>query len=175
MENPDQFDESLEAETVEEETTGHECPYCGKILKTEKSLMKHMEKCDGNPKNAKEPEKAPWVPEACPTCGKTFKTELGYHKHIEAAKCSAPAPKRERVPMTDEEKAAKRKEYVSRWVEKNVTIQIRLGKESEELVFVNERVAELQQEDESAGWATYFRNLLAADMKKFAKRAAKGE
>ena len=168
--------EEIEAETAEveaDEPIEHECPYCGKTYKTEKGLMGHMEKCDGNPKNATEEEESAWEPEACPTCGKVFKTELGYHKHVERGTCEPKGEKKERVAMTDEEKAEKRKEYVRRWVEKNVTIQIRLGKESEELEFVNERVAELQEEDESAGMATYFRALLEADMKKHARKAAR--
>lgn len=171
MENPEDF--NIEAETAEDAKTEHECPYCGKVLKSEKKLFSHMEKCDGNPKNAKEPEPEVWMPQDCPKCGKTYKTKSGFDKHVES--CEGPKVKAERVPMTDEEKAAKRKEYVDRWVEKNVTIQIRLLKGGEELDFVNARVEELRAEDPTAGWASYFRNLLTADMKKYAKRAAKSE
>ena len=169
-------DFELEAETAEDEADEpieHECPYCGKTYKTERGLIGHMDKCDGNQKNATEEEAEPWQPTECPKCGKLYKRQSSFEKHVES--CEGPKTKRERVPMTDEEKAEKRKEYVRRWVEKNVTIQIRLGKDSEELDFVNARVEELQADDPSAGWATYFRELLAADMKKHARKAAKSE
>ena len=115
-----------------------------------------------------------WAGDNCPKCGKPYKSLAAYTKHVKS--CKGAKVKVERVPMTDEERAAKRKEYVQAWVDKNVTIQIRLLKGSEEMDFVNDRVAELRAQNPEAkkiGWATYFSSLLSKDMKRHAKKAAK--
>lgn len=119
-------------------------------------------------------DKRSWAGADCPKCGKPYKSQAAYDKHIKS--CKGAKVKVERVPMTDDERAAKRKQYVQAWVDKNVTIQIRLLKGSDEMDFVDARVAELREQNPEAkkiGWATYFGNLLAADMKRHAKKAAK--
>lgn len=112
-----------------------------------------------------------WNGADCPKCGKPYKSQAAYDFHVKS--CKGPKVKVERVPMTDEERKAKRKEYVQRWVDKNTTIQVRLLKGSEELDFVNDRVAELQKDNDKAGMATYFSGLLQAEMKRHAKKAAR--
>jgi uncharacterized C2H2 Zn-finger protein len=139
-----------------------DCPKCGKTYKTQAWFEKHVESCTG-PKD-KIASLFKFEPTDCPKCGKTYERQTWFEEHVES--CTGPKDKVERVPMTDEEKAAKRKEYVQRWVEKNVTIQIRLLKGGDDLAFVDSRVEKLREKDENAGWATYFRGLLEADKKK---------
>ena len=107
-------------------------------------------------------------PTNCPECGKTYKRQTAYDKHVKS--CTGPVVKAERVPMTDEEKAAKRKEYVQRWVDKNITVQIRLLKGSDDLAFVEAQVEKLQETDEKAGMATYLKQLLVTAKKSAIKR-----
>jgi len=169
--NPEEFETGggqeaevpeTEAETVDEEIVEYVCPKCDKTYKREASLVKHVKRCKG--KKHETLDNRDWTPEPCPKCGKTYKRKAAFDKHVES--CEGPKAKVERVPMTDEEKATKRKEYVQRWVDKNVTIQIRVLKESDDMEFIDSQVAKLKEDDESAGWATYFRNLFAADKKK---------
>jgi hypothetical protein len=56
------------------------------------------------------------------------------------------------------------------WIDKNVTIKIRLLKGGDDLAFVDSRLEELREKDENAGWATYFLGLLEADKKKAIRR-----
>ena len=116
-------------------------------------------------------DKRGWAGADCPKCEKSYKSQAAYDKHVKS--CEGPKVKVERIPMTDEERRAKRKQYVQAWVDKNVTIQIRLLKGSDEMAFVDARVAELREDNPKAGWATYFGNLLAADIKRHKKRAAR--
>jgi uncharacterized C2H2 Zn-finger protein len=153
-------------EDVDEQPIEYECPKCGKTYKRESALVTHVTTCEGAPEDVI-PE---FEPTDCPKCGKTYKRQAAYEKHVES--CTGPVVKAERVPMTDEEKAAKRKEYVQRWVDKNITIQIRLLKDSDDLAFVEAQVELLQETDENAGMATYFRELLAKAKKNAIKRGA---
>lgn len=126
------------------------------------------------------PDKAPdvtkdnrlWMPKECPKCQRLLKTKKGYDKHIKACKKE---PSKPRVVLSDEERIARRKAGVQRWVDKNTTIQIRLLKGSSEMNFVDARVAELREQNPEAriGWATYFLSLLSKDMKRHAKKAAR--
>jgi len=145
------------------ETTEYTCPKCDKTYKTEKGLVKHVKDCKGDKHETL--DNRDWRPTECPKCGKLYKTKKGFDRHVKD--CTGPKPKKERVVMTDEEKALKRKEYVQRWVDKNETIQIRLQKGSDDLAFVEAQVAVMQETDEHAGKATYFRTLLVK-----AKKAA---
>ena len=172
---PEDFEEEATEETVEEvddtvdlpdddEPIEYECPKCGKTYKTEKGLVNHVAKCPGKP----EPEPEPvWMPTKCPKCDKLYKTKTGYDRHV--ASCEG-EQKPKRIPMTDEEKLAKRKEYVQRWVDKNVTIQVRLLKGSDNLAFAERQRDILREDNEKAGFATYFMGLLAADKKKAIKQ-----
>lgn len=162
----DKFEEEvLEAETVPEDVpTEYECPLCDKTYKRESALVNHVKTHEG-----KAAEVVPaFEPTACPKCEKVYKRQAAYEKHI--ATCTGPVVKAERVPMTDEEKATKRKEYVDRWVAKNVTIQMRLLKGSDDLTFVEAQVELLQETDENAGMATYFKQLLVKAKKAAIKR-----
>ena len=119
-------------------------------------------------------DKRGWDGADCPKCGKPYKSQAAYDHHIKS--CKGAKVKVERVPMTDEERATKRKLYVQRWVDKNECIQIRLLKGSDELAFVNARVEEMRAKNPEAkkiGWATYFASLLTQDMKRHAKKAAR--
>jgi len=115
-------------------------------------------------------DKRLWMPKECPKCNRLLKTENGYDKHIKACKKE---PSKPRVVLSEEERIARRKAGVQRWVDAREVIQIRLLKGSDKLAFVNDRVAELKEQNPKAGWATYFGVLLAKDMKRHAKKAAK--
>lgn len=111
-----------------------------------------------------------WLPKECPKCQRLLKTRKGYDKHTKA--CTK-EPSKPRVILSDEERILRRKEGIARWVAKNTTIQIRILKGSEDMAYIDARVAELQELNPKAGWATYFIGLLEADKKRHAKRAAK--
>jgi len=164
---PEDFEEktaAVEETASDDEPIEHECPKCGKKYKSERGLVNHVAKCKGKP----EPEPEPiWLATNCPKCGKTYKTKAGYDRHV--ASCEG-EKKPKRIPMTDEEKLAKRKEYVQRWVDKNQTIQIRLLKDGDDLAFVESRLEVLREDNERAGFATYFMGLLAADKKRAIKK-----
>ena len=168
---PEDFEEEVVKEKTAEETVGddepieHECPKCGKTYKSERGLVNHVAKCKGKPEPEAE-EKAVWLPTPCPKCGKLYKSQAAYEFHVKS--CTGPKPKR--VPMTEEERIARRKAGVQRWVEKNKTVQVRLLKDSDDLAFAESQVDSLRDDNEKAGLATYFMGLLAADKKKAIKK-----
>lgn len=166
---PEDFAEEVVEKTAEE-TVGddvpieYECPKCGKTYKSERGLVNHVAKCEGTAEA--ETEEKVWLPTDCPKCGKPYKSEAAFDYHVKS--CTGPKPKR--IPMTEEERIARRKAGVQRWVDKNQTIQIRLLKDGDDLAFVETRLEVLREDNEKAGFATYFMGLLAADKKRAIKK-----